>query len=73
MKLSPADVPEGLGLVVRPPVVDVIDTILTVIANGTTPGDNVKANDVPSRDQFPFLAAPHQPLPAEIIDDNTRN
>ena len=35
---------------------DVIDTILTIIANGTTLGDNVNANDKPFRDVFPFLA-----------------
>ena len=52
---------------------DAIDTILTIIANGTTLGDNVNANDVPFRDTFPFLAPPHQPQPAGTIDDLTRN
>jgi hypothetical protein len=40
---------------------DVIDIILTIIANGTALGDNVNANDVTFRDQFPFFAAPQQP------------
>ena len=39
---------------------DTIDTILTIIANGTPLGDNVDANDVPLRDAFPFVA----PAPA---------
>ena len=52
---------------------DVIDTILTIIANGATLGDGVPANDATFRDEFPFLAAPHQPLPSGTIDDNTRN
>jgi hypothetical protein len=57
----------------RRPTDDVIDTILTVVANGTTLGDGVNANDVPFQDTFPFLAKPHQPLAAGVIDDNTRN
>jgi hypothetical protein len=52
---------------------DVIDTILTIVANGATLGDNVNANDATFRDEFPFLAAPHQPLPPGTVDDNTRN
>jgi hypothetical protein len=52
---------------------DAIDTILTVIANGTPLGDNVNANDVPNRDTFPFYAAPHQPRDAGVTDDLTRN
>jgi hypothetical protein len=52
---------------------DTIDTILTVIANGTPLGDNVNANEVPLRDTFPFYAAPHQPFAAGTVDDLTRN
>jgi hypothetical protein len=52
---------------------DTIDTILTIIANGTPLGDNVNANDVPLRDTFPFVAPPQQPRDAGVIDDNTRN
>jgi hypothetical protein len=57
----------------RRPADDVIDTILTVVANGTPLGDNVNSNDVAFQDTFPFLAKPHQPLPTGTIDDNTRN
>jgi hypothetical protein len=52
---------------------DTIDTILTVIANGTAFGDNVDANDVPLRDTFPFIGAPQQPRDNGVLDDNTRN
>ncbi len=52
---------------------DVIDILLTLIANGNQLGDNVDANDVPFRAEFPFLAPSHQPRPAGITDDNTRN
>jgi len=52
---------------------DVIDTFLTVVANGTPLGDNVNANDKPFQDTFPFLATPHQPLGSGVIDDDTRN
>ncbi len=65
---SPAGFPNG-----RRPTDDVIDTILTLVANGTTLGDSVSANDFTFRDAFPFFAAPHQPLPTGTIDDNTRN
>jgi hypothetical protein len=51
---------------------DVVDTLLTLIANGTDLGDNVNANDVPLRDTFPFFAPPHQPRESGV-DDNTRN
>ena len=47
---------------------DVIDTILTIVANGTTLGDNVNANDVAFLDTFPYLAPPHQPLDAGATD-----
>lgn len=52
---------------------DVIDTILTIIANGTPLGDNVNANDVPFRDTFPFFAPQPQPFATGTIDDRTRN
>jgi hypothetical protein len=52
---------------------DTIDTILTVINNGTPLGDNVNANDVPLRDTFPFIGAPQQPRDTGTVDDNTRN
>ena len=50
---------------------DVIDTILFFVANQNTLGDNVNANDVPFRDQFPFFGLSQQPR--ESGDDNTRN
>jgi hypothetical protein len=52
---------------------DTIDTILTIIANGTALGDNVDANDVPLLDTFPFVAPPQQPRTTGVVDDNTRN
>ena len=52
---------------------DVVDTILTIIANGAPLGDNVNANDVAFLDAFPFFAPPQQPRDAGVIDDNTRN
>jgi hypothetical protein len=51
---------------------DIIDTILTIVANGTALGDNVNGNDVPLQDQFPFVALPQQPRD-NGPDDNTRN
>lgn len=51
---------------------DVIDTILTIISNGTPAGDSVNANDVPLRTAFPFFAPPNQPL-ANGAADNTQN
>ncbi|HEY0548873.1 MAG TPA: DUF4331 family protein, partial [Verrucomicrobiae bacterium] len=51
---------------------DVIDIILTLVANGNQLGDNVDGNDVPFRAEFPFLAPSHQPR-ANGVDDNTRN
>ena len=57
----------------RRPSDDVIDTILTVIHNGSPLGDNVNANDVAFLDTFPFLAPPHQPQDTGVVDDNTRN
>lgn len=52
---------------------DVIDILLTLIANGNQLGDNVDQNDVPFRAEFPFLAPSQQPRPLGTIDDNTRN
>jgi hypothetical protein len=52
---------------------DVIDIILTLVANGASLGDNVDANDVPFLAQFPFLAPSQQPRPLGVLDDNTRN
>jgi len=57
----------------RRPQDDVIDTLLTIINNGNTLGDNVNANDVPFQNSFPFFALPHQGLPNGTVDDNTRN
>lgn len=57
----------------RRPSDDVIDTILTLINNGGTLGDNVNANDVPFRTVFPFFAPPHQPNYTTSVDDGTRN
>lgn len=57
----------------RRPTDDVIDTILTLVANGTPLGDNVNANDVPFGNSFPFFAPPQQPRMGGVIDDNTRN
>jgi hypothetical protein len=52
---------------------DVIDTELTIIANGTPLGDNVNANDVAFQNSFPFLAPQQTPRAPGTIDDNTRN
>ena len=52
---------------------DVIDTILTIINNGSPLGDNVNGNDVAFRDVFPYLAPPQQPRDTGVTDDNTRN
>ncbi|AKC82890.1 hypothetical protein IMCC26134_09080 [Verrucomicrobia bacterium IMCC26134] len=52
---------------------DAIDIILTEINNGVPFGDHVDANDVASRDQFPFFAPSQQPRVAGTVDDNTRN
>jgi hypothetical protein len=57
----------------RRPSDDVIDTILTIVANDTPLGDSVDGNDVPYRNKFPFLGAPHQPLDSGVLDDKTRN
>jgi hypothetical protein len=57
----------------RRPSDDVIDTILSIVANGAALGDSVDGNDVPYRNKFPFLAEPHQPQNSGVLDDNTRN
>jgi hypothetical protein len=51
---------------------DVIDTILTIVANNARLGDNVNANDLTFRDTFPFFAPAQQPRDSGT-DDNTRN
>ena len=50
---------------------DVIDIILTLVANGASLGDNVNGNDVAFSASFPFLAPPQQPRNSG--DDNTQN
>ena len=52
---------------------DTITILLTIINNGSPLGDNVNASDIPPQDTYPFLALPHQPQPAVVIDDQTRN
>ena len=57
---------------------DVIDIILTLVANSNSLGDNVDGNDVAFRTSFPFLAPSQQPrenqIPGVVLtDDNTRN
>jgi hypothetical protein len=52
---------------------DVIDTILTIVANGTPVSDHVDGNDVPFQDVFPFVGLPQQPRDNGVVDDNTRN
>jgi hypothetical protein len=57
----------------RRPADDVIDTLLTLINNGTPLSDNVNGNDVPLQNNFPFFALPQQPRNSGVLDDNTRN
>ena len=57
----------------RRPNDDVIDTIVTLINNGTHLGDNVNANDLVFQNKFPFLALSQQPRLPGTIDDKTRN
>ncbi len=52
---------------------DVVDILLTIIANGTKLGDSVDANDVAFRDTFPFFAPQPQPFDKGTTDDRTRN
>ncbi len=51
---------------------DVIDRILSIVANGKA-GDNVDHNELKFRDHFPFFAKTHQPFAPGTIDDRTRN
>ena len=52
---------------------DVVDIVFTLINNGAPMTDNVNANEVPFRDQFPFVADPAQPFPpGQAPDDRTR-
>ncbi len=52
---------------------DVMDATFTIINNGKPLGDKVNANDVPFRNQFPFVADPYQPsAPGSSLDDKTR-
>ena len=70
----------------RRPKDDVVDILLTLIANGNPfdgfdLGDNVNASDPLPNSTFPFLAQPNQPLPRggalplpdTNVDDKTRN
>ena len=57
----------------RRPSDDVIDIILTLVANGTSLGDNVDNNDQTFGTTFPFLAPSQQPRATGVVDDNTRN
>jgi hypothetical protein len=54
---------------------DVVDTELFFIANQPAGGltDNANQNEQPFLSTFPFLSPPHQPRPAGVIDDQTRN
>jgi len=53
---------------------DVIDIILLLVANNNLVVDHVDQNDVPFRNQFPFLAPAQQPLYIhDALDDRTRN
>jgi hypothetical protein len=52
---------------------DTIDTLLFLINNRATLGDNVNANEVTLQNTFPFLASSHQPFNTGVIDDRTRN
>jgi hypothetical protein len=80
---APAGFPNGRRL-----KDDVIDIILSLVANGNPfdgidLGDNVNGNDVdvdntnmtpdPFKNVFPFLAPSQQPLPTGTTDDGTRN
>jgi hypothetical protein len=52
---------------------DTIDTLLFLINNRATLGDNVNSNDVSFQNTFPFLASSQQPRDTGVIDDRTRN
>lgn len=52
---------------------DVGDAVFTMINNGATLSDLVNANEVPFRNEFPFVADPTQPFPpGQNPDDGTR-
>lgn len=51
---------------------DVVDITFTLINNGVWLGDLVNANQVPFRNEFPFVHDPIQPFTAGTIDDQTR-
>jgi hypothetical protein len=57
----------------RRPTDDVVDTIVTLINNNSSLGDNVNANDLVFQNRFPFLALSQQPRLPGTIDDKTRN
>lgn len=56
----------------RRPSDDVIDSILTIVANGQPLGDSVDSNDLGFLDRFPFFSPPHQPREPNA-DDLTQN
>lgn len=52
---------------------DVVDAVFTLINNGVTLTDFVNGNEVPFRNEFPFVADPTQPFPpGQNPDDHTR-
>lgn len=52
---------------------DVVDATFTIINNGVLLTDFVNGNEVPFRNQFPFVADPTQPFPpGDDPDDHTR-
>ncbi len=52
---------------------DVVDATFTLINNGELLSDLVNANEVPFRNEFPFVADPTQPFPpGPDPDDHTR-
>jgi hypothetical protein len=53
----------------------VVDTELFFIANQPSGGlsDNANQNEQPFLSSFPFVSPPHQPQPAGVTDDRTRN
>jgi hypothetical protein len=57
----------------RRPHDDVVDVLLFFIANQQPVTDNVNVNEVPALNAFPFFPPPHQPRPAGVTDDLTRN
>ncbi len=52
---------------------DVVDDVFTLINNDELLTDFVDANEIPFRDNFPFVADPTQPFPpGDEVDDHTR-